>query len=362
MKTGRIFISDCEGPISKNDNAFEITKAFIPRGDHFFSLVSKYDDVLADVVKKPGYRAGNTLKLITPFLKAYGVTNEKIVEYSSKNILLLPGAREMLHHLSSMLPSFIVSTSYEQYISSLCALIGFPFENVYCTRLDLDRYEIPLEEVERLREVKDEIAAFPMITIPDNAKSLEDLSERDRAIVRRLDEVFWREIPGMRCERMLEDINPVGGEEKARAVMEIVSKLESALAGVVYVGDSITDVQAFQLVKEGGGLTVSFNGNDYAVKNAEIAVLSDNAIVTSILVEAFSRLGKSYVLELMRKWSRKTLEESSVSKSLITSMLDYYPKLLPRGEVVDEDNVEELMRESSVFRKKVRGEAIGRLG
>ncbi|MFQ6074292.1 MAG: hypothetical protein ACE5KC_03635, partial [Candidatus Bathyarchaeia archaeon] len=67
----RVFISDCEGPISKNDNAFELATHFIPEGDSFFTLISRYDDILADIVKKPGYKAGDTLKLILPFLKAY---------------------------------------------------------------------------------------------------------------------------------------------------------------------------------------------------------------------------------------------------------------------------------------------------
>ncbi len=83
----RIFISDCEGPISKNDNAFELASHFIPHGDKFFTLISRYDDILADIVKKKGYKAGDTLKLILPFLKAYDATNQGIMEYSSKNVL-----------------------------------------------------------------------------------------------------------------------------------------------------------------------------------------------------------------------------------------------------------------------------------
>ena len=37
----RIFITDCEGPISKNDNALELTSHIIPDGDYFFTLISK---------------------------------------------------------------------------------------------------------------------------------------------------------------------------------------------------------------------------------------------------------------------------------------------------------------------------------
>ncbi len=32
----RLFVTDCEGPLSLNDNAYEIAKEFIPEGDEFF--------------------------------------------------------------------------------------------------------------------------------------------------------------------------------------------------------------------------------------------------------------------------------------------------------------------------------------
>jgi len=246
----RIFISDCEGPISKNDNAFELTSHFVPNGDRFFALISKYDDVLADVVKKPGYKAGDTLKLILPFLKAYGATNQKIKEYSSRNVLLVPGAQDTLRFVKSIMSSFIVSTSYEQYISSLCDLTGFPYDNVYCTKLNIDRYKMGEEEANRLREIREEISAMPMIEIPENARSVQDFSRGDRETIGRLDEIFWEEIHRMESGRLLKEVNPVGGYEKAKAVRDIVEKVGSRLDNVMYIGDSITDVPPFQLVKK----------------------------------------------------------------------------------------------------------------
>ena len=175
-----VFISDCEGPISKNDNAFELTKHFIPGGSHFFALISKYDDVLADVIRRPQYRAGYTLKLITPFLKAYGATNKAIEKYSAENIRLIKGARTMLNYLKTLVPSFIISTSYNQYISSLCSVIDFPYENAYCTNLDLDKHTISKEEEQQLRCLREEITSYSMIEIPEEATALEHLSHTDQ--------------------------------------------------------------------------------------------------------------------------------------------------------------------------------------
>ena len=51
---------------------------------------------LADVAKKPEYQAGDTLKLILPFLKAHGLTNAQISDYSWKHIMLVPGSGRSL--------------------------------------------------------------------------------------------------------------------------------------------------------------------------------------------------------------------------------------------------------------------------
>jgi len=361
-KSRRIFVTDCEGPISKNDNAFELTSHFVPDGDQFFALISKYDDVLADVVKKPRYKAGDTLRLILPFLKAYGATNEKIREYSSKNILLVPGARDTLRFVSDLMPSFIVSTSYEQYISSLCSLTGFPYDDVYCTKLNIDKYKMSKEEAKRLKDIRKEISAMSMIEIPEKAKAMQNFSQRDQENIQRLDEIFWEEIPKMESGKMLKEVNPTGGYEKAKAVQDIVEKLDSRLDNVMYVGDSITDVPSFQLVKKNGGLTISFNGNEYAIREAEIAVLSGNTIVTSVLAEVFSRLGKNRVIRLVEEWNPSGLKKYCATSMLRERMLKLYRDAFPQVEMITDGNRESLKKESSAFRKSVRGEAIGKLG
>jgi energy-converting hydrogenase A subunit R len=360
--TSKVFVTDCEGPISKNDNAYELTCHFVPDGAKLFSVISKYDDVLADVLKREGYKAGDTLKLILPFLKTYGVTNRGMKAFSEKNVLLVAGARDTMQFVQRIMASFIVSTSYEHYLYALCKVIGFPFENTYHTRVDIDKYEITETETKTLKRIAKEIAAMPMIEIPKNARTLKDFSFRDQRAIKRLDEVFWRIIPKMSVGRMFCEVNPVGGKEKANAVREIVAKIGCDVDCVMYVGDSITDVECFQFVRKGDGLTVSFNGNEYAVREAEVAVMSENTVVTSILADVFARLGKEAVLELAEKWSFTALKKHKVTPTLLNRVHELYPNILPRVEIITADNKESLAKESIAFRKTVRGEAIGRLG
>ncbi|MDD4326448.1 MAG: hypothetical protein PHC63_08510, partial [Candidatus Bathyarchaeota archaeon] len=239
----QLFISDCEGPISKNDNAYELTEHFIPNGDKLFANISRYDDVLADVFAKPGYTAGSTLKLVLPFFKAYDITDQQIEAFSAQNILLIADTKATLNHVQAVADAFIVSTSYEHYIRSLCKAVDFPYKNTYCTKVRLDKYPISPQEKNRLREIAQEISQMPRIAIPAAAKSVEAFSLSDQEAINRLDEIFWSELPEMSMSRLLEVVT-VGGEQKAESIRDAAKRLDADLADVMYVGDSITDVEA----------------------------------------------------------------------------------------------------------------------
>ena len=156
----RIFISDCEGPISKNDNAFELAANFIPNGDKLFANISKYDDVLADIVRKPGYSAGSTLKLILPFFKAYGVTDKQMEEFSEKNIVLIANSKNTLQHVQASSRSFHRQHQLRTLHQSLMqGTSDFPYKNTYCTKVSLDKCAITPQEKDRLKEIAQEISS-----------------------------------------------------------------------------------------------------------------------------------------------------------------------------------------------------------
>ena len=358
----RVFISDCEGPISKNDNAFEMTASFVPNGDRVFSLTSKYDDVLADVLKRPGYNSGDTLKLILPFLKAFNVTDEQMRDFSASNLVLIADSRESLKHIRSTSDAFIVSTSYEHYIRALCGAIGFPFKNTYCTRLSLNKYNLSERERLQLRDFAKKIAQKPIIRIPSSAKSILDFSGEDRETIGWLDEVFWKDIPSMSIGKVLAEVTPVGGEQKAEAIRTVVKRLGAQLTDVIYVGDSITDVEAFKLVRDNGGITVSFNGNQYAVRSAEIAIMSETNIVTAFVADLFSRFSKREVIDILQDWNCEALDTDLTSEFGAKRLFKICPSAFPKVKIVTSENEKTLVQESSEFRKKVRGQAIGRLG
>jgi energy-converting hydrogenase A subunit R len=359
---GYQFNTDCEGPISKNDNAMELSEFYIPGGQQFFAVVSKYDDYLADIEKRHGYKAGDTLKLILPFLKAFGVTDGGIRQFSREHLLLVPEAKETLQEISAQMEAFIISTSYKPYIDALCEVTGFPKDRAYSTQVSLDQYPLRNAERDRLIHLAKEIQEMERVDWPDEAKGLRDLSDRDQKIIQRLDKIFWEEIQQMTIGRILSEVNPVGGKEKASAILLSLERTGNRLEEVMYVGDSITDVEAFHRVRDGGGVTLSFNGNRYALRSAEVACMSPHAYILAVFAGAFQKGGKRGLMEMVDQWGTRSLASFGLDSRLRKRFESLRYGDVPKVFQVTEENRAKLVEESEAFRKKVRGVKIGNLG
>jgi energy-converting hydrogenase A subunit R len=335
------FVTDLEGPLTLNDNAFELTAHFLPDGAHFFALVSRYDDVLADVIKRAGYRAGNTLALIVPFLRAFGLRDRDLHEFSRTSIKLIPGAREALQRIRAQMPAFIISTSYEPYVRAVCEALQFPFENAYCTKISLDAYALSERERQELLTLYNQIVQRSQIEIPPGAQSLDELSEGDRQTIGLLDHIFWERLRGMEIGRALREVQPIGGPEKARALREISERTGISLAQTIYVGDSITDVEALALVRQAGGLAVAFNGNRYALRAAELGCVSSDALILAEIAEAFQASPARLRLDRTASPANGRRRHTVQTKSGIDDAF---------------------IEQSEQMRRRLRGEQIGGLG
>jgi predicted HAD superfamily phosphohydrolase len=330
---------DCEGPLTLNDNAFEYSQAIIPKGDYFFTQISRFDDYLADIKKKEGYKAGDTLKLILPFLKLFGANNKSLKEFSKKTLTFLLEVPEVLPNLNKILPTFIISTSYKPYLEALCEVTKFPMENVFCTEVDLDKVKLSPSEAKILEKFHEEIVNMPLIELPKEAQKPEDLPSELLKTLDYLEKIFFDIIWNMDIGVFLREVNPIGGSEKAKACERISKELSIPLSEGFYVGDSITDTQALSLIKENKGVSLSFNGNKYALRSAEFYALSKRGGIFLELAKIFSEEGKEPLENLVKK------EPYEFGK-------------IP----LQKEEFDKLVEKSEAFRKKVRGELIGALG
>lgn len=335
----RVVFLDCEGPLTVNDNALELCQEFLPGGERFFTLISRWDDWLADIEKRKGYRPGTTLKFILPFLSAWEVTPEKMREFSLTTLLFVPEAEKLLQKLKDFSSSFIISTSYEPYLEALSLRTRFPLLRMRFTTLEREFFDLSFYEREEIKKILEEILLLPEIDLK-GAKKKEDLSPGARKTVKRLEEIFFKKLPSLPgVRKFFKRINPVGGEEKSQALSEFLELRGKDISSSLYIGDSITDQDPMRMVREGGGLSVSFNGNRYAVREAEIVCISPDASPLIDLVELFLEEGKGKVLEWVKEWKRTS------------------PWLGFKREPL-----EPLIEESERMRKRVRGKVRGRLG
>ncbi|MBO7716156.1 MAG: hypothetical protein J6S85_21505 [Methanobrevibacter sp.] len=376
----KVFITDCEGPLTLNDNAYELADEFIEDGGKLFKIISRFDDYLVDDVKLENYHAGDTLKLIVPFYKLAGLTNEKMIKFSRENIYLVDGSDDTLRFANELIDSFIVSTSYGQYIEALCNYIDFPFQNTYHTQLDIGWATNFNQSDKKSNNVSSTTNNSQTIVGDKSPKFIEELKKVDefrKIILEHGDEseddfnvlydIFFNEFPKLEINKYIESVKTVGGKGKQIAVEDIVEKLDLGQGSIIYMGDSITDVEPLQYARDNGGLSVSFNGNEYPLNVAEIAVVSNHTIVSSILIDLHSRFDKEYVLDFIREYSQKgpnaAFEDFEVDYSLIEEFEKvFYNKEAPIIEIITDDNRDYLLKLSKEMRNNIRGKDIGGLG
>ena len=111
-----------------------------------------------------------------------------------------------------------------------------------------------------------------------------------------------------------------------------------------------------ELVNESGGLALSFNGEDFAVRGSNVAVLSNDCTVAAVILQAFYNEGIEAVLELAGSWDRRSLKELDFpDRYLMDAMLAANPKKLPEVYAIDRKNVDEISKKSAAYRRKMLG-------
>ena len=336
----KFYVTDCEGPLSINDNAYELSDYFIPEGGEFFSILSNYDDMLVER-NTEGYLAGSTLKLILPFFKAYGLTERDLIEFSEDNINMVNGAYHMISYVQDIMPFYIVSTSYNQYIKALCDKTGFIYENTYSTHLDLDKFKLSNEEQESLLSIRENIL-FDY--------GFENIHKQ-----------FSEVISNMQINNLIESVTPVGGIGKRNAILDIIEKNDYEPSNLMYSGDSITDCEALEYAKDNEGISISFNGNIHSISSASISITSTNNLILALIADIFKNKSTEGVYDFISSYNENPLEailSNSKNDEITQELLLNKPSI----DLITANNVQELNEKSKIVRNKVRGQKIGNLG
>jgi len=323
---------DLEGPLSPQDNAYELMKLF-PDGDKIFEVISRYDDLLT-LEEREGYEPGDTLALIVPFLVLHSISENDIASLASK-ASLTGGVVELISLLQSKSwKVFCISTSYEQYAMRITQKLGIFSHNVACTKFPLNEFCKTLckEDSLLLQQAEQDILKL----YPPND---------DDKIKQSLDHFFREKLPATDIGTALQQVKPVGGRRKVAALNRFADKYEQPLSNWVVIGDSITDFKMLQAVDEARGLAIAFNANEYALPYATMSLAS--TFISDLMG----------VLESWPKKHRKGVEEIVKVKEKQGGSGDrnYFHWLSGRKEI------DEIVKIHKQIRQIVRKEA-GKLG
>ncbi len=323
---------DLEGPLSPQDNAYELMKLF-PNGDRIFEVISRYDDLLT-LEEREDYEPGDTLALIVPFLVLHNISEADIASLASK-ASLTDGADKLISWLEySGWRVFCISTSYEQYALHIIQKLGIYAHNVACTLFPLDKLRKTLckEGSTLLQQTERDILTMSPVADDDRIKQS-------------LDYFFWKKLPTTELGEAIREVKPVGGRRKVAALNRFADKYGQALSKWVVIGDSITDFRMLQVVEAEGGLAVAFNANEYALPYSTMSLASTSLI------------DLKEVLEAWQKGQRKGAERIVKEKERIGGVGDrgYFHWLS------GQENIDEVVEIHKRIRRLVREEA-GKLG
>ena len=342
------FITDCEGPLTLNDNAYEMAAEFIENGGELFKILSLYDDYLVDVVKMPDYKAGNTLKLILPFFVVENLINSDFIDFSKNNIYAVRDSKFLLNYLKEAMNIYIVSTSYGQYIEAVSDYMDVPFENTFYTNVDIDCLELTPDEIQKVTEFKGLI-----LENPDDYKMFDD--------------IFFNQIAKMGIYEKIKDIKVVGGQGKKLAIDDIIKRDSINTDELLYIGDSITDVEPLEFARKNNGISISFNGNEYPLKVAEIAIVSPSALTTAVIANVYAKNDKDKVLEFINDYNisndlKNLFDDYSIDEEIKNKFFEVFAENYPLIQIITDDNYENILKISKDMRNNIRGQDIGGLG
>jgi energy-converting hydrogenase A subunit R len=353
-------VTALEGPLALNDNALELCREFLrPEGVRFYQQVSRYCGYLADILKQPGGQSGDALKLILPFLKGHGLTNAMLSDYCRKHLRPVqgaPGAFRFLH--AQGFPIFGISAGYRQFAEALGQRLGFNDKHLFCTELDLDRYQLPEAEAAELLRLEQEIASAPEIALPQDAASPQDLPDPVQTAIQVCSRTFRERLPAMDIGVIYREVKPLDGAQRAQALEESLSRTGLAMKDLIYVGDSVSDVQAFTTVRAGGGLAISFNGAPAAVKAAELMVIADNAWPIALLASVFHLWGQEGVGELAAKGTAGASRYLVLPEAVIDTLMQGLQGRNFNLYSAANPGLEKVIQESAAMRARLRGPGV----
>jgi len=360
---------DLEGPITVLDFAAELSRLLnqktileLQEFDFgvFFEMLSEYDDYLIEIpgVKEElnitDYQPGDTLRLVAPLYMSC-FSDKELVRLAEQNLGLLPGCIELMTILKKKWDVYIISTSYTHFAHSVANYLNIPLDHVYCTELNLKKAN------ESFLNIKNDVDFL----VKNIYQQFLSSDKKLNTVIENLNEFFWSKRESDYIKAM-NQVQVRGGIRKEIAVEAISEKTKIPISEMIALGDSITDINMLQRLKNEGGIAVSFNRNRFTVGRANVAITTVNNLGTLPIFEY-----KDSIETFLDLWEKnynnfysnpKGIPDELISREIKNYFVKY--QFVPEIENLKNKSNQELdliIAKQKKMRKKVRGWA-GNLG
>ncbi len=340
------------GFITRTNLTRALCERYIRDGGRFYDVLSRYEMVTTYCLSREE-SIGSVAREVIPFLKAGGITDEDAYRFCRENIRLMDGADECRDYLWSQLPSFMATDCYEHEVLVLADITGIPLTSVSCCDTSFDDFGVDRNAARTLRELA---ATLTKLRISDEQYSVTEsryLTPEDAALVDMVDHVL-EGLQNLDIANRLKTMPAMSASDKAYALLEIIRKSAIGMDDTVVVGTGNSDYQALDLVRDSSGLAIAYNGEEYAVRGSNVAVLGDSPITVAVLANEFYNGGIESVFTMVRNWDRDYLStHACCDRNLMDRFLEKYPRTLPKVMLVDRKSAPGIIAESAEYRKKV---------
>ncbi len=349
-------IIEPQGLFTNRNAARDLCEHFIPKGGKFYDLVDRYWMVTTYVLNRDNHGKGSdTVRMVAPFLKAFGATDYDTVKFFRENMTLARGAGETARYMMNLMPVFMNTNMYRHGAEVLCDKMGIAGNFLNASSLDLndDVCDMTRREARELREMAETVTSLRM---PKDKYELDvplELSSAETDMIVRLDDIFTNRLSGTAAGDMISNTVSVGANEKAYTLLDLRKTTQVDLDGTVYIGSSVMDYQVLDLVKDGNGLAMSFNGDEFSVHGANVAVIADDCIAAAVLSAQFYDSGIQGVFDLIDHWNPEYLRSYPFpDRNLLNSMLKRSGRKFPEVYRIDRDSVGGVAARSNAYRKR----------
>ena len=250
---------------------------------------------------------------------------------------------------------YIISTSYCHFSHALAEALKIPVDHVFCTELNIKSAN------ETFNNIKSDVD----LLIRGIFQQFVDGGNHLNKIIDDLNEFFWKNEDSDYFKAM-NQIQVRGGKRKELAVEAISNQTQVPISEIVALGDSITDINMLQRLKDEDGIAVSFNGNRFTVSRANIAVTTTNNLGTLPIFDYKDNLDA-----FLESWESlysgfrnnpKKIPDNLISKEIKNYFIKH--QFVPEIEDLKNKTKEELdliVTKQERMRRRVRGWA-GNLG